>query len=251
MHVMGTSLEPLQVWKKDDPDIPSAKTFATSVLATVARGGAGTYVVRLGARPEQRLTLFEMEGCPFSRKAREALSMLDIDVDVRPCPKGANHHRSLVQELTGEEEVPVLVDPNTGQTIDESDEIVEYLFDHYGDGRVPWQLRLGKLTQKSSDIASKLRGDPGKTAKPARIPEQTLELWSYEGSPYCRLVRETLSSYALPYVLHNVARFGEAREQLVERTGRMQVPFLHDPNTGAELFESERIKSYLATTYGL
>lgn len=251
MHVMGTSLEPLELWKKNGPDLPSAKSFGTSVLATLARAGAGTYVARLGARPEQRLTLFEMEGCPYSRKAREALSMLDIDVNVRPCPKGANHHRSMVQELTGEEQVPVLVDPNTGQTIDESEDIVQYLFDQYGDGRVPWQLRLGKATQKSSELASKLRGDPGKKAKPARLPEQTLELWSYEGSPYCRLVRETLSGYALPYVLHNVARFGKSRAALVERTGRMQVPFLHDPNTGAELFETQRIRRYLSDTYGL
>lgn len=250
MHVMGTSLEPLEFWKRS-ARTPSAARFGTSVLATLARGGAGAFVAPLGARPERRLTLFEMEGCPFSRKAREALSMLDIDVDVRPCPEGADHHRRMVKELIGEEKVPVLVDPNTGRTVDESDEIVEYLFATYGDGRVPWQLRLGPVTERSSALASKLRNDPGKKARPARFPEQPLELWSYEGSPYCRLVRETLSRYALPYVLHNVARNSPSREAFVARSGKMQVPFLHDPNTNLDLFETEQIREYLTETYGL
>ena len=31
--------------------------------------------------------------------------------------------------------------------------------------------------------------------------------------------------------------------------GRFQVPYLEDPNTGAEMFESERIIEYLRKSY--
>ena len=36
---------------------------------------------------------------------------------------------------------------------------------------------------------------------------------------------------------------------LFERTGRVQVPYLIDPNTGVEMFESTAIVAYLDKTY--
>jgi len=58
-----------------------------------------------------------------------------------------------------------------------------------------------------------------------------LELYSFEISPYCRLVRETLCELELPYLLHNVAK--EARAVRLRRAlGKMMVPYLVDPNTG-------------------
>jgi glutathione S-transferase len=84
---------------------------------------------------------------------------------------------------------------------------------------------------------------------PSRKPEQPLELYSFEGSPYCRIVRETLSSLEIPYVLHNVAKDSPSRAAFVERSGKMMVPYLVDPNTGTEMFESADIKNYLLATY--
>ena len=40
------------------------------------------------------------------------------------------------------------------------------------------------------------------------------------------------------------------REAFVQRSGRMQVPWLFDPNTGTSLFESQAIEDYLQATYG-
>lgn len=99
-----------------------------------------------------------------------------------------------------------------------------------------------------------------------------LELYSFEGSPYSRLVRERLCELELPYVLRNCGRnlavewivipalreklapdyapTQRNRKALLERTGRMQVPYLIDPNTGSEMYESARILRYLETTYG-
>ena len=39
-------------------------------------------------RPQKLLELYEFEGCPFCRKVREAISVLDLDVTIYPCPKG-------------------------------------------------------------------------------------------------------------------------------------------------------------------
>ena len=39
-------------------------------------------------------------------------------------------------------------------------------------------------------------------------------------------------------------------QALVDRGGRMMVPYLADPNTGTELYESDDICEYLSQTYG-
>ena len=101
---------------------------ATSVAATLARLGTGASVGPLGPRPEQRLTLYDFEGCPYCRKAREALSILDLPVLVRPCPKGGRRFRPELERRGGKAQFPYLVDPNTGKEMYESDEIVRYLF---------------------------------------------------------------------------------------------------------------------------
>jgi glutathione S-transferase len=210
---------------------------------------AGLAVAPLGKRPEQPLRLYEFEGCPFCRKVREALSMLDLEVDVFPCPKGGARFRSEVVRMGGKAQFPYLVDPNTGKAMYESDEIVRYLFAEYGDGRVPWVLNLGVLTTASAALASAFRPGLGISYRKARAPERPLELWSFEASPFCRIAREALCSLELPYRLHNVAKGSPSREAFVARSGRMMVPFLVDPNTQVELFESADIVAYLERTY--
>jgi glutathione S-transferase len=86
---------------------------------------------------------------------------------------------------------------------------------------------------------------------PARQPGKPLELWSFEASPFSRLVREKLSVLELPYRLHNVAKGSPKREAFVQRSGKMMVPYLADPNTGVEMFESADIVAYLDRTYAV
>ena len=64
-------------------------------------------------------------------------------------------------------------------------------------------------------------------------------------------MREVLCELELPYDLRNVARDSAKRPAFVERAGKMQVPWLSDPNTGAELYESADIVDYLNETYAL
>jgi glutaredoxin len=107
----------------------------------------------------------------------------------------------------------------------------------------------GPVNLLTSSLGVALRGSKGIRYTPSRKPEQPLELYSFEGSPYCRIVREVLCSLELPYLLHNVGKGSPSRAAFVERSGNMMVPYLIDPNTGTEMFESADIKRYLLATY--
>jgi glutathione S-transferase len=253
MQIAGTSLDPLLVWKPNH-SLQDAFDFASSTAASLARLGSGANVAHVGRRPERRLELYEKEGCPYSRMVREALSILDLDATIHPCPSGGTRFRAKLEGLVGRFTIPVLVDANADLTIADSDVIVRHLFSAYGDGKIPLALRARRFTMLTSDLASKIRGDRGSKAEASREPEQLLELYSYEACPYCRLVREALSRLEIPYVLHNVARGSAKREAFVALAGKMQVPFLVDPAMGdwqgKGMFESKAIIAYLEARYG-
>jgi len=224
---------------------------AASVATSLLRAGSGFQVRRLGRRPERVLELYEFENCPYCRKVREALSILDLDAEIRPCPKGGRFYREEARRRGGRSLFPYLVDPQGAIEMYESDDIVRYLFERYGDGTVPRRLSPGSRTTFSSILSGLPRMGNGGFAQASRRPEHSLELWSFEASPFCRLVRERLCVLELPYRLHNVARGGQRRDVLRERGGRMQVPYLADPNTQTELYESAAILDYLERTYAL
>ena len=215
--------------------------------ASAARLGFGIRVGDLGPRPEQALELYEFEACPYCRRVREALTVLDLDAVIRPCPRGGTVYRP-AQKRRGSGLFPFLVDPNTGVEMEESADIVAYLFSQYGAGPVPAMLR-GPLSVLSSSMASAARATSGRIAHPSTPPAEPLELFGFEGSPYVRLVRETLCSLELTYVSRTVGKNSPGRPAFVQRAGKMQVPFLVDPNTGVEMFESADIVNYLAQTY--
>ena len=228
-----------------------ALDVGTSLGATLARLGSGAQIGPLGDRPAKTLELYEFEACPFCRKVREALSILDLDADVFPCPKDGPRFRPEVIRRGGKAQFPWLVDPNTAVEMYESDAIVRYLFERYGDGRVPLWLALGPLTDVSAQLASVWRLGNGCVYTPALAPEKPLELWSFEASPFCRIAREKLCTLELPYRLHNVAKGSPKRPEFERRSGKMMVPYLVDPNTGKEMFESADIVHYLDETYAV
>ncbi|EKX42077.1 hypothetical protein GUITHDRAFT_74279 [Guillardia theta CCMP2712] len=203
-------------------------------------------------KPKKPLELYEFEACPFCRKVREVISMLDLDVMIYPCPRDGDRFRPQVVEMGGKAQFPYLVDPNTDFKSYESDKIIKYLVQTYGDGIIPLPLSLGPLTTASASIPSLLRNGRGRQAEKslAPQPELPLRLWSFESSPYCRIVRERLCELQIPYQLFTVARGSRKREELKEIAGKVQVPYLVDPNTGKSMFESSSILDYLNDTYG-
>lgn len=226
----------------------SADVLSSWAASTLTLGGGLAVQPTLGPRPAEPLELYEFEACPFCRRVREALSALDLEARVFPCPKGGGF-REVVRERTGKSQFPFLVDPNTGVSMFESSAIVRYLFETYGGGQVPLLLRARSALVPLGSLASLARVGKGGRARPSRPPEKELELWSFEASPYCRIAREALCELGLPYLLHNVAKRSPSRADFVARSGRMRVPYLVDPNTGAAMFESADIVRYLRETY--
>jgi glutathione S-transferase len=222
--------------------------ISSSIAATMVRGAQGMRIRRLGRRPAAPVLLYEFESCPFCRKVREALTLLDLEADIRPCPKGGQRFRPEGVARGGKAQFPYLVDPNSGKEMYESDAIVRYLFAEYGEGPPPAAL-LGGWAALTGSLASALRLGAGTNVEPSRAPGSPLELWSFEASPFCRIVREKLCTLELPYRLHNVGKGSPSRTAFVERSGKMQVPYLIDPNTGAALFESAEIVAYLERSY--
>ena len=228
------------------------------------------------AQPPKPVQIYEYEGSPFSRRVREALTELNLDAEIYPCPRGGTRFRPKVREMAGKTQFPFLVDPNTGEQMLESQDIINYLYQHYSlEKTTPkrWQ-NLPRIPARSLlvTLASGFRGIKSAQKQPLPADFELLELWSFEGSPYCRLVRETLCTLEVPYVLHNVAKErwqdmgpaalrlkpgkyvplpnGKREKQLAVMQGRMQVPYLVDPNTDTQLFESADIVDYLKRTYG-
>jgi glutathione S-transferase len=245
---------------------------ASSVAAMPFTGGRGSLVVKAAAQPEKPIVLYDMEGCPYCRIAREAASALHLDLEIRPCPKGGTRFRPEVERLGGKQQFPYLVDENTGARMYESRDIVEHLFREYGEMEVPKAYRAGRITPLTSGLVTLARTGRGLRARPSRTAEEPLELTSFEGSPYSRLVRERLTELELPYTLRNLAkehwkeigpavrriapnpyvpREGGKRFAFHQKHGRVQVPYLEDPDTGAALFESAAIIDYLERTYAL
>ena len=78
-----------------------------------------------------------------------------------------------------------------------------------------------------------------------RTPEKRLELYEFEACPFCRKTREALAALDLEVLVHPCPKDGTRF-----RPGKKQFPFLRDPNTGIEMYESMDVARYLAKTYG-
>jgi glutathione S-transferase len=226
-----------------------------SFAATVLRLGRGIVPRTTADRrpePERALELWDYEGCPYCRKVREVLCELDLDYLAHPVAHGSPRRAELLRR-GGKMQVPYLADPNTGAELYESVDIIGYLNATYGAGsRAGWRLPVPALVDDvNSALASAVRLGRGTRCRATgrRDDVRPLVLWNMEGSPYCRKVREALSELDLEYVVRNVPKGSPKRAELVARGGKMQVPYLVDPNDGRELYESDDIVAYLRQQY--
>jgi glutathione S-transferase len=241
-----------------------------STLTSTLRFWRGTNARAAAKQPKKHLELYEFEACPFCRLVREALTELDLDAMIYPTPHGGKRFRPKVAKLGGKQQFPFLVDPNSGKSMYESADIIDYLYRRYGGRAAPARL-LRPLDVSSSVLAGIPRVRAGSRARPSKAPKRRLELFSFESSPYSRRVRELLSELELPYLLRSTGKArwqdlgppglratlfpdlpvsGRNRTELLARAGKVQVPYLVDPNTGTSMFESAAIREYLLGTYG-
>lgn len=78
-----------------------------------------------------------------------------------------------------------------------------------------------------------------------------LELYRFQGCPYCRTVERKLDELNLEYEHHDVPMFRFRRTEMKEVTGQSGVPVLVDPaNDVTGMAESDDIVAYLERTYG-
>lgn len=246
-----------------------------NLLALTVRGARGTQAMAPArVKPVLPLKLYDMEASPYCRLVREVLTELDLDVLILPCPAGGTRFRLEAERLGGKQQFPLLVDDNTGTVLYESADIIEYL-GRTCKRRVKNAQGLARhLTVGSSFVASALLWRPGGIAgmkvRPSKAPAAPLELYSFESSPYSKPVRARLCELELPYLLHNTGKGAMSdmgppsfrdrifkapkgttanRQWLATHTGKVQVPYLIDPNTGVAMYESMAILKYLDTTY--
>lgn len=221
----------------------------TSRVASAVRAGQGRTVGVLGPRPTHRLTLYDVEGCPWSRPVREALTTLDLEALILPCPIGGTRFLGELERVGGKGSVPYLVDPGAGVAMYESDAILDHLHRSYGAEPAARGSR-SPILRWAAPIIRLARQDRGTHARPSRAPPEPLELWAFEACPFCRIVRETLCELELPHIHHPLGKGSPARPEFRAANGKIQVPFLVDPNTGVRMFESADILVYLEERYG-
>lgn len=232
-------------------------------------------------KPPRPLVLYEFEGCPFCRRVREAISVLALDVLVYPCPRETlkqygyckeSRFRPEVLAKGGRLQFPFLIDPNQGnRQLYESDAIITYLWETYGaraSKPLNYAIATSKLVRRLELPITMLLNpflrclpEHGLLRVPSRQPTRPLELWGHQGSPFVMLVRERLCALEIPYLYHNMpigdneqrrafkARFGTDINQWRRAVGLVKIPFLHDPNTKTQLFESADIVAYLDRQY--
>ena len=257
----------LKVFGGGDAAAPRNRTLevATSGFASIARLPFGSKVDEAciarpaGAVPKEPIILYEFEACPFCRRVREALSQLDLTVEVRPCPKDAVKHRTEVEAMGGKLTFPFLVDPNTeaGEGgMYESEDICRYLYATYGNG-AEFPEGIISTTVLTGWMPTLLRAGRGMTryanatTHAAAADLKPLTLYNYEGNQFARLALEALCELELPYTLFNCGKGSPKRATLTDVAGEgASVPYLVDPNTGQNVGESEEIVAYLFKTYG-
>lgn len=248
-----------------------------SVASTLIAGGRGVMGTAFPQQPEKALKLYEFEGSPYCRRVREVMSLLNLDYEVYPCPKGGQKYRQMVKDKGGKRQFPFFVDENTGIEMYESQDIIHYLFKHYGrTGKTPTKFANYPKIAVVAFVGTLINGARGvwinQKILDREAPEQILELWGFEASPFTRIVRGVLTELELPFKFHNVSKErwqdmgpavlrlkpgqyeplkGGKREKVIEVMGRdIQVPYLVDPNTGVKMFESAKIVNYLKQQYG-
>ena len=72
------------------------------------------------------ITLYALDGCPYCEKVHDALDEHGVDYETEWV--GALHsERDEVKRVSGQRAVPVLVDDERGVTMNESDNVLEYV----------------------------------------------------------------------------------------------------------------------------
>lgn len=221
-----------------------------SAAITLPAGGLSVLADVKAVSPSKPLILYEYEDSPDCKKVREACAVLDLPIEVRPCPGSTSGFSDQLSTITlGKREVPCMIDNNPSMyrpTLFGTKEIIPYLFKTYTkSGEIPGNFK-GGLSAGKSGGGKKIRAN----ARPDFLKIKPITLYGWEGAPFYKPVRETLNNLGLSHIIINCANGSKRRSAVTSKSGGpFSVPFIVDPNTGVELFESKEIVRYLEATY--
>ncbi|WP_435359848.1 glutaredoxin family protein [Haloarchaeobius sp. DFWS5] len=81
---------------------------------------------------EPAITLYRLQACPFCERVVHVLDEYSLDYQSR-FVEPMHSDRNVVARITNKRTVPAIVDEETGVTMSESGNIVEYLHATYGE----------------------------------------------------------------------------------------------------------------------
>lgn len=76
-----------------------------------------------------------------------------------------------------------------------------------------------------------------------------LFLYYKPGCEYCARVQRFLDEHSIAITLRDIVTIPEHAEDLIERGGKRQVPYLVDDKKNVEMYESDDIIKYLKNNY--
>ncbi len=76
-----------------------------------------------------------------------------------------------------------------------------------------------------------------------------LTLYIKEGCPFCQRVLQMVDNLKIDLETKDISEDETAREELLEKGGQQQVPFLVDTEKDTTMYESSDIIDYLRTNY--
>ena len=72
------------------------------------------------------LILYALDGCPYCEKVHDALDDYGVEYETR-WVDALHSERDEVKRISGQRGVPVLIDEGAGVTMNESDNVLEYV----------------------------------------------------------------------------------------------------------------------------
>jgi glutathione S-transferase len=230
---------------------------AGNYVATFLRSGRGTLVSPAAGpsapRPAKPLVLYSYEGNQFCRLVREVLTELDIVYELRSAGKESPRRNELV-DISGESLQPYLIDPNTGEEMAESADIIRYLHKTYALWTPPNEILqwvsdviLPPVKPLFATLAPLQAGSENKEEYEEKISQATAEIeaeikespvvvYTYELSPFSFETKVLLDNLKISYKEISLGQEwipgliseggSQTRAALFEMTGQSSLPHI-------------------------
>lgn len=230
---------------------------AGNYVATFLRNGRGTLVSPAAGpsapRPAKPLVLYSYEGNQFCRLVREVLTELDIVYELRSAGKESPRRNELV-DISGESLQPYLIDPNTGEEMAESADIIRYLHKTYALWTPPNEILqwasdviLPPVKPLFATLAPLQAGSENKEEYEEKISQATAEIeaeikespvvvYTYELSPFSFETKVLLDNLKISYKEISLGQEwipgliseggSQTRAALFEMTGQSSLPHI-------------------------